>query len=300
MESKNACKCRQQETEFSRCVLWYLLVMKEIETAAAIANACRIIKSAEAAPKLTALAKSAGMSPFHFHRLFKKTVGLTPKAYAQAHRAERVRNTLPARKTVTEAIYEAGYNSNSRFYAKSAEMLGMRPNHFRNAGAGSIIRFAVGECSLGSVLVAATDKGVCAILIGDDPAELVQDLQRRFRKANFIGGDRAFERIVARVVGLIEQPQTGRELPLDIRGTAFQQRVWQALQKIPPGTTVTYAEIARRIGLPKSVRAVAGAIAANPVAVAIPCHRVIRTDGSLCGYRWGVERKRALLEKEAG
>ena len=273
--------------------------MKENGHSTAVAEACRIIKSSDAAPKLAALAKSVGMSPFHFHRVFTKAVGLTPKAYASAHRAERMRETLPRRGSVTEAIYEAGYNSNSRFYEKSSEMLGMRPNDFRNGGDGATIRFAVGDCSLGSVLVAASEKGVCAILLGDDPDALVKDLQRRFRKANLIGGDRAFERLVSQVIGLIESPELACDLPLDIRGTAFQQKVWQALRKIPLGSTTTYAEIAARIGLPKSVRAVAGAIAANPIAVAIPCHRVIRTDGSLSGYHWGVARKRALLKKES-
>ena len=274
--------------------------MKENGNVAAVAKACHIIKSSDTAPKLAALAKSVGMSAFHFHRVFTKAIGLTPKAYAIADRAERVRQALPRRNSVTEAIYDAGYNSNSRFYEKSSEMLGMRPKSFRNGGSGATIRFAVGECSLGSILVAASDKGVCAILIGDDANELTRDLQRRFPKANVIGGDRKFERIVAQVVGFVEQPRTACNLPLDIRGTAFQQRVWQALRKIPAGTTTTYAEIAARIGEPRSVRAVAGAIASNPIAVAIPCHRVIRTDGTLSGYRWGVARKRALLKRESG
>ncbi|HKQ39998.1 MAG TPA: methylated-DNA--[protein]-cysteine S-methyltransferase, partial [Verrucomicrobiae bacterium] len=258
-----------------------------------------LIKSSETAPSLTALARRVGMSPFHFHRVFTRTVGVTPKAYASAHRAERVREVLPRRASVTEAIYESGYNSNSRFYEKSSEMLGMRPKNFRNGGDGATIRFAVGECSMGCILVAASEKGVCAILLGDDPNELTQDLQRRFRKANIIGGDRAFESLIARVVGWVEQPHKICNLPLDVRGTAFQQRVWQALRRIPVGATASYAEIAARIGLPKAVRAVASAIAANPIAVAIPCHRVIRTDGSLSGYRWGVARKRALLKKES-
>jgi len=273
--------------------------MKENGNVGAVAKACRIIKSSDAAPKLAALAKSVGMSPFHFHRIFTKTVGVTPKAYANAHRAERMRETLPRRGSVTEAIYESGYNSNSRFYSKSSEILGMRAKDFRNGGTGATIRFAIGECSLGSVLVAASEKGVCAILLGDDPNELAHDLQNRFPKANLIGGDRDFERVVSQVVGFVEAPRLGCDLPLDIRGTAFQQRVWQALRKIPAGTTTTYAQIANRLGMPKAVRTVASAIAANPIAVAIPCHRVIRTDGSLSGYRWGVGRKRALLKKEA-
>ena len=160
------------------------------------------------------------------------------------------------------------------------------------------IRFAIGECSLGSILVAASDKGVCAILLGDDLDELVKDLQRRFANADLIGGDRKFERLVAQVIGFVERPGRPCDLPLDVRGTAFQQKVWQALRKIPAGKTSSYAEIAERIGMPTAVRAVARAIASNHIAVAIPCHRVLRSDGSLCGYRWGVERKRALLKKE--
>ena len=267
--------------------------------AATIATACRTIKAADDMPGLGTLARSAGMSRFHFHRVFKKLMGVTPKAYASAHRAERLRTALGRRSTVTTAIYEAGYNSSSRFYEKSSEMLGMRPATFRNGGRGATIRFAVGECSLGSILVASSDKGVCAILLGDDPAQLTRDLQDRFPRASLIGGDRNFERLVSRVVGFVEQPRDGLNLPLDVQGTAFQQKVWQALRKIPAGKTATYSEIAERIGMPKAVRAVAGACAANPIAIAIPCHRVLRTDGNLSGYRWGVERKRALLKKEA-
>jgi AraC family transcriptional regulator, regulatory protein of adaptative response / methylated-DNA-[protein]-cysteine methyltransferase len=266
--------------------------------AATIASACRIIKAADDMPGLDALARSAGMSRFHFHRVFKKLMGITPKAYSFAHRAERLRAALARRGTVTSAIYEAGYHSNSRFYEKSSPMLGMRPATFRDGGRDATIRFAVGECYLGSILVASSDKGVCAILLGDDPAQLTRDLQDRFPRASLIGGDPNYERLVSRVVGFVEQPQTRLNLPLDVQGTAFQHKVWQALRKIPAGKTATYTEIARRIGVPKAVRAVAGACAANPIAIAIPCHRVLRTDGNLSGYRWGVERKRALLKKE--
>jgi AraC family transcriptional regulator of adaptative response/methylated-DNA-[protein]-cysteine methyltransferase len=199
---------------------------------------------------------------------------------------------------VTQAIYDAGFNSGGRFYETAGELLGMTPTRYRAGGLDTEIRFAVGECSLGSVLVARSGKGLCAILLGDDPAALVRDLQDRFPRAALVGGDAAFERVVGAVIGFLEQPAIGLDLPLDVRGTAFQRRVWQALRAIPAGTTATYAEIAARIGTPGAARAVAQACSANPLAVAIPCHRVVRTDGSLSGYRWGVDRKRSLLGKE--
>jgi AraC family transcriptional regulator of adaptative response/methylated-DNA-[protein]-cysteine methyltransferase len=265
---------------------------------ALIATACRRIETAEELPGLATLANAAGMSRFHFHRVFKAVTGLTPKAYATAHRSERMRAELGRRSTVTEAIYEAGFNSNGRFYANSSEMLGMRPKDYRNGGRGAVIRFAVGKCSLGSILVAASDKGVCAIFLGDDPAALRKDLAKRFRKAQLIAGDQGFEDLVARVVRFVETPRTGLDLPLDLRGTVFQRRVWKALREIPIGSVSSYSEIAKRIGAPKAVRAVARAIASNRLAVVVPCHRVLRRDGSISGYRWGVERKRSLLEKE--
>ena len=263
-----------------------------------IADACKAIETAEELPSLDELAQMAGLSRFHFHRLFKRTTGLTPKAYANAHRTQRLQRELAKGARVTDAIYAAGYNSNSPFYASSTRNLGMRPKDYRSSGRGTAIRFAVAQCSLGSLLVAASDKGVCSILLGDDPDTLVRDLQDRFRNAELIGGDREFERWVAKVVGFIEAPRIGLDLPLDLRGTAFQQRVWETLRKIPAGETISYTELAKRIGLPTATRAVASACGANPIAVAIPCHRVVRTDGSLSGYRWGVERKRELLERE--
>jgi AraC family transcriptional regulator of adaptative response/methylated-DNA-[protein]-cysteine methyltransferase len=266
---------------------------------AAIARACRMIEQAEDMPSLDALANAAGLSRFHFHRLFKAATGVTPKAYGAAHRSERLRDELGRRGTVTEAFYGAGFNSSGRFYEAASDLLGMTPSAFRTGGGGAVIRFAVGECSLGAILVAATDKGVCAIQLGDDPDQLVRALQDRFPKARLIGGDAQFEELIAKVVGFVERPAQGFDLPLDIRGSAFQQRVWRALRDIRPGSTATYSEIAKRIGRPKAVRAVAQACAANAIAVAIPCHRVVRTDGSLSGYRWGVERKRALLQREA-
>lgn len=267
--------------------------------AAKIAEACRLIEEASEAPSLEQLADRVGLSVYHFHRVFKTVTGLTPKKYAAAHRAKRMRSTLDRSNTVTEAIYDAGYNSSGRFYETANEVLGMTPSNYRAGGASTEIRFAVGECSLGSILVARTERGVCAILLGDDPDELTRDLQNRFPQAHLIGGDAAFEQLVAQVVGFVEAPALGLDLPLDIRGTAFQQRVWQALQAIPVGSTASYTDIARQIGSPNSVRAVAQACGANALAVAIPCHRVVRNDGALSGYRWGIERKRALLEREA-
>lgn len=267
--------------------------------AALVAQACRRIEAAEHPPSLDDLAKQAGLSSFHFHRVFKAATGLTPKAYADAQRAQAVRTTL-ARGTssVTEAIFDAGFNANSRFYEHADAMLGMKPTQYRAGGVDARIEFAIGESSLGAILVARSQRGVCAISLGDDPDALLRELQDRFPRAELIGGDKDFETLVAQVVGLIKQPGLGIDLPLDVRGTAFQQRVWQALRQIPPGETASYAQIAQRIGSPTSVRAVAGACAANTLAVAIPCHRVVRSDGGLSGYRWGVERKQALLERE--
>jgi AraC family transcriptional regulator of adaptative response/methylated-DNA-[protein]-cysteine methyltransferase len=268
--------------------------------ARAIAAACREIENAEELPPLAELARSAGMSVFYFHRLFKKTTGVTPKIYGTACRSERVREKLvDGKSSVTEAIYDAGFNSNGRFYEKSNELLGMTPTAFRDGGLDTVIKFALGECSLGSILVAQSEKGVCSILLGENPEQLARDFQDRFPRANLLGGDRDFETLVAHVVGFVEDPRIGFDLPLDVRGTVFQERVWRALTEIPAGQTASYADIARRIGAPKSVRAVAAACAANKIAVAIPCHRVVKNDGALSGYRWGVERKRALLKAEA-
>jgi AraC family transcriptional regulator, regulatory protein of adaptative response / methylated-DNA-[protein]-cysteine methyltransferase len=268
------------------------------QQAALVAQACRSIDQAENLPTLAQLAQQAGLSRFHFHRLFKSVTGLTPRGYAAAVRARRVRERLPDSGSVTAAIYDAGFNSNAPFYAQSDAALGMAPSAYRKGGAGEVIRFAIGRCSLGSILVAATQRGVCAIALADEPEKLLRDLQDRFPRAELRGGDRDFERMVATVIGFVEAPGAGLKLPLDLRGSAFQLRVWQALRAVPAGTTVSYAELARRLGIPASVRAVARAVATNGLAVAIPCHRVIRSDGALSGYRWGVERKRALLARE--
>jgi AraC family transcriptional regulator of adaptative response/methylated-DNA-[protein]-cysteine methyltransferase len=265
-----------------------------------VARACRLIEASETPPQLDDLAMEVGMSPSHFHRLFKAETGLTPKAYSSAYRARKLREELSSPDaSITGAIYGAGFNSNSRFYETSDQLLGMRARDYRAGGAGTIIRFAVGQCSLGAILVAQSQRGICAILLGDDPDALVRNLQDQFPKAEIIGCDGGFEQLIAEVVGFIEAPSIGLRLPLDVQGTAFQERVWRALREVPPGTTVSYSEIAARIGAPKAVRAVAQACATNHIAVAIPCHRVVRRDGDLAGYRWGVDRKRELLRREA-
>ena len=258
-----------------------------------------MIERSDDAPTLRELARAAQMSVFHVQRLFRDFTGVTPKAYAQALRNARVQRELQGKRSVTDAIYRAGFNSPGRFYEQSGGLLGMTPSQYRTGASAERIRFAIGECSLGSILVAATERGVCAVLLGDDPAELIRDLQTRFSRADLVGGDERFERLVAQAVGLVERPCAHSSLPLDVRGTAFQQRVWSLLSRVGPGETTTYTALAEALGAPKAVRAVAGACAANPVAVAIPCHRVVRLDGSLAGYRWGVERKRELLEREA-
>ncbi len=267
--------------------------------AATVERICRFIEKSETVPTLDELAKQAGLSTYYFHRLFKTMTGLTPKAYVTAHQHKRIKNELDQDSTISHAIVDAGYNSNSRFYEQSNQLLGMTPTNYRSGGSNTTICFAIIECALGSVLVACSDRGVCAISLGDDPNVLLCDLLDRFPNAELIGKDSEFEQLVATVISFVELPSNSFQLPLDIRGTAFQQRVWQVLRKIPAGTTASYGDIAIQIGSPKSARAVANACAANTLAVAIPCHRVIRNDGGISGYRWGVERKRALLKRES-
>ncbi len=267
-------------------------------TAELVEKACRIIEAAEETPDLASLAAGAGLSTYHFHRVFKARTGLTPRGYARALRDRRVRAALGEAGTVTEALYDAGFGSSGRFYAGSNASLGMTPTRFRAGGAGEIIRYTIGRSSLGGVLVAATDKGICAIMLGDDPDILIGELRGQFSKARLVAGDPEFDNWVLQVVAFVDDPHLGLDLPLDIRGTAFQRLVWQALRAIPMGETRTYTDIAEALGMPNAVRAVAGACASNAVAVAIPCHRVHRIGGALAGYRWGIERKRALLDKE--
>lgn len=267
--------------------------------AALIAAACRRIEAAEDPLSLGELADGAGLSPHHFHRLFRSITGLTPKGYGDAHRARKVRAALGKGAQVTEALYDAGFGSSGRFYAAADGALGMKPAAYRKGGAAAEIRYGIGQSSLGRVLAAASDRGICAIMLGDDDVELITDLERRFPNARTIAADADFAATVADVVTVVEEPAKGLALPLDIRGTAFQQRVWQALQAIPAGETRSYGEVAEAVGEPRAARAVAAACAANKIAVVVPCHRVVHRDGSLSGYRWGVERKRELLRKEA-
>ncbi|CAB3723655.1 bifunctional transcriptional activator/DNA repair enzyme AdaA [Achromobacter piechaudii] len=265
--------------------------------ATAVERACRALE-ADQPPDLSTLAEQAGMSRFHFHRVFKAATGITPKAYANALRAARARQQLESSASVTDAMYDAGFNSSGRFYEAAPAILGMTPTTFRKNGEGLDIRFAVAQCSLGALLVAATPTGICDISLDEDPEQLVRNLQDRFKAARLIGADAEFETWVAAVVSFVEDPSRGLDLPLDVRGTAFQRRVWEALRDIPVGTTTTYTQVAERIGLPRAVRAVARACATNSIALAIPCHRVVRTDGSMAGYRWGIDRKRELIARE--
>jgi len=264
-----------------------------------VAAVCERIRTSGERLSLDQLAAEAGMSRFHFHRVFKDVTGVTPKAYETALRSNRVRDGLATTPTVTQAVYDAGFASNGRFYASTNDMLGMTPGSFRRGGQDMTIRVAFGESSLGVVLVASTESGICSIMIGDEPESLLAELIRRFPNATYSGDDRDFEQAVAKVVRCIEEPARGINLQLDIRGTAFQLRVWQALRKIPRGSTASYSDIATRIGAPKAARAVASACGQNTIAIAVPCHRVVGKDGSLTGYHWGIERKRVLLEREA-
>ncbi|GAA5157964.1 methylated-DNA--[protein]-cysteine S-methyltransferase [Viridibacterium curvum] len=265
----------------------------------AILAACQLIEAESTLPPLAALAGAAQLSPHHFHRQFKAVLGITPRAYADAIRALRLRAALPTSGSVTDALFEAGFSSSSGFYERVQSLLGMTPAAFRKGGEGERIRFGIGQCTLGAILVAATGKGLCSIALGDDPVALLEALQERFPHAELCGDEPDFEDWMACVIGFVDGRDANLALPLDVRGTAFQQRVWQALQSIPPGSTLSYTELAQKLGTPRAVRAVASACAANTLAIAIPCHRIVRSDGSLSGYRWGIDRKRMLIDREA-
>ena len=268
--------------------------------AAVVADACRWMEQAEKAPTLAELAERAGLSPYYFHRIFKQYTGVTPKAYARGQRGNRMREALTKEPTVTDAIYEAGYETSSRFYEEMPRRLGMTPSQYRKGGLGQKIRHAVVETNLGFLLMAATSKGLCLIQFGESREALGELLGQHFPQAEFIENDESFISWTHQITSAIAGGQTpSNDLPLDIRGTAFQQQVWEALRQIPSGKTATYSDVAALIGRPRAVRAVANACGSNPVAMTVPCHRVVRSDGSMGGYRWGEDRKRQLLEREA-
>lgn len=271
--------------------------------AAAVAHAVTAIDDSIARalrpPSTASLAKAAGLSPYALRRAFLTQVGLTPKAYAAARQARSFREALDAGAPVTDALYGAGYTSPSRVYERHAELLGMTPAAYRKGAPGESIRYALTTSTLGDLVVGLTDTGVCYIAFGESADELLGELARRFSAAELVPAAPHDAQLVASVVALVDDPSHAPSLPLDVRGTVFQQRVWQALTRIEPGETVTYGELARRIGSPSAVRAVAQACGANPVAVAVPCHRVIGANGDLTGYRWGVERKKQLLQSES-
>lgn len=269
-----------------------------LASATIVTRLCRAIEQNPEASRIPSLVDQFGLTPARLQRLFKKQTGMTLKAYTLAQRAARLQLQLQTGNSISNAASRSGFNSPSRLYSESNQLLGMTPTRFRSGGPQTTIRFALGSSTLGAILVAATDLGICSILLGDDPEILLRDLQDRFPQAELVGSDVSFQKHVALVVGLVENPKLGLELPLDLRGTAFQLRVWNALRKIPPGKTLTYTELALRLDTPRSVRAVASACAANPLAVAVPCHRVVRLDGSLAGYRWGIDRKAELLSRE--
>ena len=266
--------------------------------AALVTAALRQLETSTPPPELAKLASGAGLSPSHFHRVFKAHVGLTPRQYIAAHRLRRVGEVLRGGAPVTAALYEAGYGSSGRFYDAASGALGMAPSALRRGGAGVELATVIRRCALGRVLIAATPRGVCAILFGDTDASLRAALARRFPRAALRAKADDLDPLAEQVVAMLDGRAQGDALPLDLLGTTFQQRVWRALRDVPPGTTVTYAELARRIHAPRAVRAVGTACGANPVAVAVPCHRVVRADGGLGGYRWGLPRKKLLLERE--
>jgi AraC family transcriptional regulator of adaptative response/methylated-DNA-[protein]-cysteine methyltransferase len=266
---------------------------------AVVQDACAFIEASDEIPSLDTLAARSGYSRFHFLRMFRDHTGLTPRSYAEGVRARRLHTALAGGARVADAVAESGYGSESRVYEKTGELLGMTPGAVRRGGEGEVIRTAFADCPFGRLLVGATDKGVCFIGFAEPDEALLGDLRQRFPRARIVADDAALAGAVSGVLGFLEEPKQGLDLPLDLRGTAFQQRVWLALCRIPVGETRSYGEVARMIGNPSAVRAVARSCATNPLALAVPCHRVIGSDGTMTGYRWGVPRKRALLEKEA-
>ncbi len=271
---------------------------KETEIEQKIVRACRMIETSESQLTLKDLAEDVKLSTYHFHRLFKRIIGVTPKQYAINHRAGKFAEKLPDSPSITDAIYDSGYSSSSGAYTQQKKRLSMMPKVYKQGAAGMTITYGLAECFLGWVIVAATDLGVCSIEIGEDPIALPKLLQKRFPKAQLVQAGEGFTALLAEVIDYIASPAREHTIPLDIQGTAFQQQVWAILQQIEPGETVSYTEVAERMGRPSAVRAVATACAANKIAVIIPCHRVITKEGKISGYRWGVERKKQLLDME--
>ncbi|EPH6762512.1 bifunctional DNA-binding transcriptional regulator/O6-methylguanine-DNA methyltransferase Ada [Cronobacter dublinensis] len=270
----------------------------QAQKAQRIAAACRLMAQSETPLTLAALADSAAMSPYHFHREFKAVTGMTPKAWQNALRAHKLQAALREGMSVTDSLWEAGFSSGSALYREADRALGMRPQQYRRGGEQIAIRYAIAPCEAGRCLVAASERGLCAVLLADDDAALEAELAAIFPHAQRLAPDAAFADQVAQVVAWIDAPQGELALPLDLRGTAFQLRVWQALQTVPPGSTISYQALAARTGNPQAVRAVASACAANKLAIVVPCHRVVRRDGALSGYRWGAARKARLLARE--
>jgi AraC family transcriptional regulator of adaptative response/methylated-DNA-[protein]-cysteine methyltransferase len=287
-----------QRAGFRACKRCQPDVDRKSPDAEAIARACRLMEQSRNGHDAESLAAAVGMRPSKFHRTFKSLTGLTPKAYAIAQRSQQLRTTLPKSASVGSAVHAAGFNSTGRFYETSARSLGMTPRAFRAGGSGETIQFTFGRCSLGLMMVATTERGICFLALGDDRADLTKQLQAEFPNAALAPSDRDFDRVVAKITAQVDHPSKALDLPLDVRGTAFQHRVWKKLTEIPRGKMRTYTQIARSLGKPNAIRAVARACATNPVSLLIPCHRVVRTDGSLAGYRWGIERKALLLKAE--
>ena len=265
-----------------------------------VRDACGFIEAGETVPSLETLAKRSGYSRFHFLRMFRDHTGLTPRSYAEGIRARRLQASLAAGSRVADAVAASGYGSESRVYEDTGKLLGMTPGASRRGGVGETIRTALADCPFGRLLVAATAAGVCFIGFAEPDDALLGDLRRRFPRAELVADDAALSEAVAAAIGFIEEPKAALALPLDLRGTAFQLRVWAALRAIPAGETRSYGELARMLGNPAAVRAVGRACASNPVSLAVPCHRAVGADGSLTGYRWGVARKKTLLEREGG
>jgi AraC family transcriptional regulator of adaptative response/methylated-DNA-[protein]-cysteine methyltransferase len=265
-----------------------------------LAAACRFLEEAEEEPALGELAGRLGLSPARLRRLFRDRLAVTPKEYAKAVKARRLTQGLKESERVTDALYNAGYGAASRAYAAASERLGMTPSRYAKGGEGEEVRYATAPCPFGRMLVAATERGLCAVELGDDDGEVLAQLRAHFPAARLLEDKSGLAAVVGEVSAHVSLPASGLTMPLDIRGTAFQERVWAELRRIPPGQTLSYAELAVRLGQPAAARAVAGAVAANRLAVVVPCHRVVRADGGVSGYRWGAARKRALLAAEAG